>query len=285
LCVVSFSPFSFPSASTLFQCLRRSAFHRGSVLLLAVHIRLYIYHCPGKRDVLAIESLQYLVLSFVYVAHDKHRELGKLGWDVQHEVVLWHEQRVAVMGSCSRIVADVRLYINPRPVKRVVLAVVSHQNIVSSTAVLNPCFRVFGPRPESWERDNGFVVVIMGSCSRVVLLTSACLHVVFIVVAAAGATDLVRTINRAESPTGAVVIMGCCNRPPHLRAHDGEPRWWWYCHRVIHRTRAETSEAFGRAPLPAPRVRPRSGLRVEDPRHGVQSRQERYQNGRDIYVA
>ena len=33
-------------------------------------------------------------------------------------------------------------------------------------------------------------------------------------------------------------------------------------------TRAVTGETFGGAPLPAPRVRPRCGLRVEDPRHG-----------------
>jgi hypothetical protein len=143
LCCFVFS-FSFPSAPTLFQCLRRSAFHRGSVLLLAVHIRLYIYHCPGKRIVLQIVSLQKLVFT-IAVLNLCHRPLG----------------------SCSRIMADVRLYINLCPVKRVVPEVVSHQNIVSSTAVLNPCFRALGPRPESWScDDNGFVVVSMGSCSR-----------------------------------------------------------------------------------------------------------------------
>lgn len=68
MCVVSFSHCSFPSASTRVQCLRRSAFHRGSVLLLVAYllnhtIRLYIYHCPGKRVVLAVVSPQKVVFS------------------------------------------------------------------------------------------------------------------------------------------------------------------------------------------------------------------------------
>ena len=157
LCCFVFS-FSFPSAPTLFQCLRRSAFHRGSVLLLAVHIRLYIYHCPGKRVVLQIVSLQKLVFTTA-VLNMCSRVSGLR--------IMLIGSVVVIMGSCSRIMADVRLYINLCPVKRVVPEVVSHQNIVSSTAVLNPCFRALGPRPESWScDDNGFVVVSMGSCSR-----------------------------------------------------------------------------------------------------------------------
>ena len=48
--------------------------------------------------------LHYLVLSFVYIAQDQNLEFGKLGWDVQHVMVLRDEQRVAVCLYMCRIV-------------------------------------------------------------------------------------------------------------------------------------------------------------------------------------
>ena len=48
--------------------------------------------------------LHYLVLSFVYIALGQKFEFGKLGWDVQHEMVLRDEQGVAVCNHMCRIV-------------------------------------------------------------------------------------------------------------------------------------------------------------------------------------
>ena len=136
---------------------------RGIDARLVHAVRLYIHHCPGKRLVCRVVSIQNVVSSTAV--------LNLCLRVLVHTRVSWQT------GIVRKPDAYARLYINHCPGIRAFLAVVSPQNIVSSTRVINLCFRVFVPRSESWQQFGPrafvpdaisiiFIGVIMGRYSR-----------------------------------------------------------------------------------------------------------------------
>jgi len=97
LCVVLFSSIFLFAISTYTLSSHSSVYHRGSVLLPVAHLNLHLlhtYHCPEKRVVLAVVSLQMLksptsrrLRGLLQPVCCRHRDRYLIRWDWPHRQI------------------------------------------------------------------------------------------------------------------------------------------------------------------------------------------------------